>query len=423
MAFVGCIFLGVSCSPDLGNRIAQPPPRPIVPSLLLVPGQLPLPQSIKSVQLYRKGYPTSPAVIRLDSDDKLLLEFDELSTVSGQFTVRFSHHNRDWTPSSLPDIWLFDGVNELTINGGEMNRFSRPGYHRYTLEFPNRYLKFKTSGNYLMHVFDFQSGMELFSLPFFVTENEGDFIPRVETVFNSGNYGEAEDQLFGEFHYPDFVEFPQFDLSYVLIQNRFLGAPKFPKQVNFVNDGITTFRLTRDQLFPSYFDFNLLDLSHLSLQNPQIYDYQPGYTPERIFLKPDYFNFSTIANNGQQNGLGFPKTDRDARYVEVHFEFEDGGSLSRDAEIYLIGDFNQWTASPQYKLRYNAEHSRFETQALIKQGSYSYKYITLENGRINTLYLSESIAEQPQEYMGFIYYSDPQYQFDRLLNVKVFRSN
>ena len=414
------LLLGCSSSFVSERPAKNSPPSPT--SLLLVPGQMPLPQSIKGVEFFRKGYPGNPAVIRLGSSDRVVLQFDELSSISGQFSVKFTHHNKNWEPSSLTDIWLFDGVNQLTIQGGQLNRFSQPRYYHYEFEFPNRNLSFLSSGNYMMHVFDFQSGVELFSLPFFVTENEGTFEPYSETVFNSGQYGAAEDQLYGEFLYPEFVQFPQFDLSYVLVQNRFLNQVKSPEHTNFLKEGSTTFRLTRNQLFPAYFDFNLLDLEPLSLQNPQIYEYQRGVVPERVYLKPDYFNFSTVANNGQQNGLGQPAPSRDAKYVNVYFSFEGGGTITSNEEVYLIGDFTQWSVDPKYKLNYNAESTRFETNVLIKEGSYSYKYVTVQNGRINTLYLSERISSQPQEYMAFVYYRDPQYHFDRLLNVKLFYS-
>jgi hypothetical protein len=279
------------------------------------------------------------------------------------------------------------------------------------------------SGNYLMHVYDFQSGIELFSMPFFVTEDVGTFNNSVETIYNSGIYGEAEDLISGEYLYPDFVQFPQFDLSYHFVQNRFLAQSKSPQQINFVEEGQTTFRFLDSQLFPSYFDFNLLNLSRLNLQNPAIYNYQPGFTPERVYLFPDYFNFSTQVNNGQQNGLGYPQANWDAKYAEVNFTFDAGFSDSNGGSVYLIGDFNQWTVNDASQLTYNSKTGRFDGRALIKQGSYSYKYVSVKAGRINTLLLSESITGQPQEYIGFVYYQDPQYLIDRLLNVKVFRTN
>lgn len=421
-SLLSLLFLLGGCAHSVvDTQPARQLPLPL-PSLQIVPGQLPFPQSIKSVEFYRKGFPGNPPVIRLGTSDKLFLRFDELSSVSGQFRVTITHFNKNWEPSPLDDIWFLDGVNDFVINGGTLNRFALPSYFQYEFEFPKRESQLLVSGNYMLHIFDFQSGIELFSLPFYVTEDEGEFEPYSETVFNSGSFGAAGHQLLGTYFYPKFVLFPQFELSYQVVQNRFLNQPKSPNQINVVKDGEASFWFTRDQLFPAYFDFNFLELSPLTQQNPRIFEYRYDLIPERATLFADFLNFSTVSNNGQQNGLGQPSPGRDAKYADVHFQFEAGGSIPSNSEVYLIGDFNQWTVDSKYRLTYNPESTRFEVNALIKEGSYSYKYVTVENGEINTLYLSEILTSQPQEYMAFVYYRDPQLQYDRLLNVKLFYS-
>jgi hypothetical protein len=408
-----------SCSGQVGETINAPAKIPSNPSLLLVNDQVPIPQSFKSMEFFRKGFRGSPPILRLDSNDRLILRFDELSTINGQFIVRFSHRNRNWEPSNVPENWLFDGISELTLQSGTMNTESRPNYFSYELEFPNRQFRFLSSGNFMLHIHDFESNVELFSLPFFVTENEGDFEIRSETIFNSGRSGEAGHQLFGTYFYPTFVEFPNIDLSTQFVQNRFWSTTKQPEQVNFVNQGEMSVRLTRPQLFPAYLSFNRLDVRQLSLQNPDIFDYNPGFTPERITLQTDYFNFISEEASSAQNGFGTPLNSPSARFIEATFRFEDSGSLSNTDEVFLIGDFNQWTLSPAFRLRTNQTTRLREVTALIKQGTYSYKYVTRDGDEIDLFFLNEGVSAQPQEYSGFIYYRDPQYQYDRLLNVKV----
>ena len=193
------ITLLLSCDSTL--EVVQNQPRRIQSqnSLLLVPNQIPLPQSIKGVQFFRRNYPGSPPVIRLNTDDQLLLRFDELSTLSGQFTVSFEHYNQNWERSGLAEIWVYDGVNDLPLVGGSLNEQSSPNYFSYQYRFPNRDIDFLVSGNYLMTISDYESGTELFSLPFFVTENEGELNPDIETFFNSGPLGSAMDQISGTY--------------------------------------------------------------------------------------------------------------------------------------------------------------------------------------------------------------------------------
>ncbi|GAB5408671.1 MAG: DUF5103 domain-containing protein [Balneolaceae bacterium] len=405
----------VSCAPGISNAVKSPTEVIQTPSLLIVPGQLKAPQSIQSIQLYRKGFVSNPPIIELGTNNKLVLSFDELAAVSGQFRIQFSHHNKNWEESGLPEPWVFEGNNELFLRGGERNLEFKPDYFHYNFEFPNRDLKFNLSGHYLVHVYDYQSGIELFSIPFFVTENKGELETEIETIFNQGTNGNTIDQIFGEFIYPDFIEFPQFDLSYSFVQNRFWKKAKNVDQTSFTTKGKTEFHLSRANSFNANFDFSSLNLSELSLQNPQIYNFEPNRIPQRVTLKDDVLNFLADSRFVSDPEFGFPSNDRSARYTEVFFRFNNGGRTSNSSPVFLIGGFNQWSISDRYKLEPNIEQGVFETSALIKEGRYSYKYVTVENGEINDLKLSDSLTKRGQEYIAFVYYRDPQYQYDRLI--------
>lgn len=321
----------------------------------------------------------------------------------------------------MPDAWLFDGFNEMILNGGEKNQLSEPGYYHYEISLPNNGLRFLVSGNYMVHILDYQSGTELFSLPFYVVEDEGELSTSAEIVYNAGQDGSAIDQLFGEYEYPKFVEFPQFELSYTFVQNRFWGKARKADQTSNVKSGLSEFHLSRDQSFPANFDFASLNLSSLSTQNSEIISYEPGEIPPKVILKDDFLNFLSSPNSTNFE-YGIPNKGRTAKYAEVLFRFNDQGRLPSGSEIYLVGDFNQWSISDRNMLRYNSSLGVYQTSAVIKEGVYSYKYVTLEYGEINSFKLSDSLTKQAQEYATFIYYRDPQYQYDRVLKVRVINS-
>ena len=421
LLFLGLLFF--SCSGEIGESFSTTPTRPTGPAgLLLVPGQIPLPSSIKSVQLYKKGNINNPPIIDLNSNQQLVLEFDELSSLSGQYRIKFTHHNQNWEPSNLPDAWVIEGINEIVLHGGTMNGQSEPRYFHYKTEFPASKLKFLISGNYLMHIYDYQSNVELFSLPFFVTESEGDIISSIETIFNIGPNGAAVDQPFGTYKVPGFVQFPQFDLSFQFVQNRFWKQAKIPGQITFVEEGEISFHLSRPNSFPSNFEVTHLDLPSISGRPEKVYAYEPNYTPPRITLKDDYLNFSASLGRLNTSEYGSPSTDRFARYADVVFRFNTSGTYTESANIYLIGDFNQWTISDRYKLRLNTQLDVLETMVLLKEGEYDYKYVGYSNRVLNELQFSETLTERPQEYMTFVYYKDPEYQYHRLLRVQLFHS-
>ncbi len=418
-AFLFALLFFLSCANTENQLVTQPREQRTASSLLLVPYQLKTPPSIKSLQLYRKGNQANPPVIELNSNDKLVLEFDELTSLSGQFLIQISHRDSDWSESGLPEAWIFEGVNELFLLGGEPNRTNRPNYFHYKFEFPTRELIFNVSGNYMLHVLDFNSRTELFSLPFFISEQEGEQIHTSEILFNQREDGRAVDQLFGEYNYPDFIEFPQFNLSYTFTQNRFWGQSKKADQTSFTREGTTEFHLSRRNTFPANFDFSRLDLTELSLKNEDIFSINPTAIPQRVVLRDDFLNFLSEPSVSFNSEFGFPNKDLYSTYADVNFRFNTGGNTSFN-NFYLMGDFNQWSISERNRLTYNEELEIWETDALIKEGEYAYKYVTYNNGQIEPLLLSDSISKRDQEYISFVYYRDPELQYDRLLHVKLF---
>lgn len=392
-------------------------------SNLLVSNQLPAPETIKSIQLYRKGNEDNPPIIELGSPQKLFLAFDELTDLSGQFRITFTHHDQNWNSSNIPQNWYLDGMNELILSGGTKNQRSNPDYFHYEAEFPSDQLKFKTSGNYMLHVVDYSTGTRLFSLPFFVTENAGEMRSWVETKYNAGPSGEAIDRPFSEFIYPEFIGFPQFDLSFYFVQNRFWGNAKRSENYDFSEEDRAQFNLSEDNAYPSNFDFIGLRLNEFSLVGQKIIDWLPEKNPPEIVLREDVLNFTSNPTTGWRPSFNDPKNTTDARYANVRFRFQDGGEFTSSQEVYLVGNFNQWLLSEENKLSYNQDSGYWETIALIKEGSYAYKYaLKDENNGIDDLSLSDTITRQSQEYTSFVYFEDPAYKYYRLLQAQTFRS-
>ncbi|MDR9417440.1 type IX secretion system plug protein domain-containing protein [Gracilimonas sp.] len=393
-------------------------------SRYLVPNQLPAPATIKSVQLYRKGNTNSPPVIKLGSSEQLVLSFDELSNASGQFRITFTHHDQQWNPSNIPQDWYLAGMNEVIVGGGKKNQLSEPDYFHYSTEFPNDQLSFETSGNFMLHVIDFSSGTRLFSLPFFVTEEAGEMTSWVETKYNAGRRFGALDRPFSEYIYPDFIEFPQFDLSFYFAQNRFWGDIKQSEHFDFSEEDRTQFHLSEDNAFPANFDFIGLNLNNFSVDGSQIIDWFPERNPPEVILRRDILNFSATPSSGWRTSFGNPETGVESRYANIRFRFQDGGDFSSNQGVYLVGDFNQWVLSEDNKLKYNNQTGYWETSELIKEGTYTYKY-AIKSGRdgIDDLILSDAVTRSNQEYTSFVYFQDPDYRYQRLLNVQVFRSS
>ena len=360
----------------------------------------------------------------MNKNEKLGLEFDELTSISGQFRITFQHFDQNWMPSNIPEAWYIDGFNELILTGGDTNSLSKPNYFHYKAEFPDNTLKFITSGNYLLNVYDYTSNTKLFSVPFYVTEQIGNLTSRVETLFNSGDNFSALDQLFSLYDYPEEVEFPQFDLSFSFVQNRFWGSAISTKSFDITTPGKVRFYTPRNNTFSSSFDFIPLDLTDLAINLQKIEDWQPEYTPPRVILKRDVLNFSASPSTNFSSNFGNPYTKRDSRYTETTFQFDSGTLNTEHTDLFVAGDFNSWKLNKESQLKYNPSTDLWTTRFIIKQGNYRYKYFQRNSNFENSssVPINDSITNRYQEYRAFVYYRDPVKNYHRLLFSDSFNS-
>ena len=385
-----------------------------------VPGQLVLSDLVHSIQLSRAGSRNSAPIMRLKSDDTLKLTFDLLQFDSRSLRVSFTHHNPDWSRSNLVQDFYQEGFFNLTLDSGTVSTNQRPTFRSYTYEFPNRDVQFLVSGNYMVRVEDADTGNLLFSMPFFVTENEGDIISQVETALSSRTEIQYAHYPRSMFELPDFVEMPQFNLEFYYVQNQFWGRKMIARELDTSTEGEVLFEMERQRPFNGDYEFQFLSLNNLSLSAPQISTFDPTTIPPRVTLFDDAQGFSASRTRISGNRFGNPNQSRSAQYADVHFRLDPEDELSEDAAIYLVGDFNNWALQSNYALEYDSDIDRWKTNGIIKEGSYSYKYVLIEDNRINDIALDDSYTRVEQEYHAFVYYRDPDRNYFRLLQTNNF---
>lgn len=418
-----CFFLaaGAGCklseSSD-GIRRAAAGPGPA--GMFNVPGQIFNTGQVHSIQFFRKGNPESPPMLSLTGPGQLRLQFETLQFDSRQFRVSFSHHNPDWSRSSLPPEFFSDGIPTRFITGGQPSRNQRPYYRQFTFDFPGEGFSFTRSGNYMLRVEDQDNGHVLFTLPFFVYENEGAVVSRTEEITAPRQNLRITHQPSGRYRLPDFVEQPQFDLEFYFVQNRFWGRSRQADELDFSDENESGFILSRENSFTGDYEFLALPLGELSQSNPKILDVDLGSIPPEITLRDDAQGFSASGNAAGYGPFGRPDMDLAAQYANVIFNFQPDAQIPENGEIYLVGDFNNWSIQSANRLSYNTGAGRWQTEALIKQGGYRYKYVLFEDNQIQDLYFDDRFSRSRQEYHAFVYMRDTQRFYYRLLQVHQF---
>lgn len=407
---------------ETDSNQSESPPRVSAPANLFnVPGQMIHNPDIHSIQLHRSGRAGSPAIIQLGSRDKLTLSFELLEFESRQFTIHFTHHNADWSRSSLPPEFFMDGFYSINLSPGSVSRTQRPRYRQYNFEFPNDQFSFTRSGNYMLRVEDKDTGFTVFSLPFFVYENEGSVASRVEQVGVRRNLRRTHRPI-SLFDLPDFVDQPQFDLKFYYTQNQFWGRSRRANELDFSDPNEVQFELSSANAFIGDYEFLTLRIRDLSQQNPQIFGVDPDQIPPRITLSDDAQGFSSTGPLSNSNRFGLPNLSLNAEYANVQFIFDPDIGVAAGSDIYLVGDFTNWAIQPDNKLEYRSDMDRWITSSVVKQGFYNYKYVLVSDDDINDLAFDDLFARGRQEYHAMVYMRDNQQFYDRLLQVNQFFS-
>jgi hypothetical protein len=133
-------------------------------NILLINGQPSYPDSIlcsnhifndkiKTVQLYKEGWNLSYPIIKLNSNDKLILHFDLLNDEAESYYYTFIHCDKDWKKSDILPNSYIDGYPENPIEDYENSFNTTVSYFHYKISFPNDRVKLSLSGNYILIVY------------------------------------------------------------------------------------------------------------------------------------------------------------------------------------------------------------------------------------------------------------------------------
>lgn len=416
---------GVSCVRLLtaGDPVQARSDAGVPQNMFTVPGQIVLDEDVKSIQLFRTGNERSAPILRLGSGERLTLRFDMVGFESRGFYLTFTHHDPDWNMSAIHPEFYMDGNARTYFGGGTVSRSQRPSFRFFEYTFPNRDVVFKTSGNYMVRVHDEDIGNMLFSIPFFIHENEGDIISSTQVIYAPRQDLRVMHIPRSRYHYPDEIDMPGFDLQYRFIQNRFWGRSVMADVYDVSTEGEVWYEVSRNRGFIGDYEFLLLEMDDLTQMGNRIVGYEPETIPPTVILQDDVAGLSPFIDLLSYNRFGVPKSGTEALYGNVRFILDAEREIAANSNLYLIGDFNNWMVQPEHRLRYDVELERWIGTALIKEGVYSYKYIVLENDEIKDLALDDTFTRNEQEYTTFIYYRDPQQFYYRILQSNTFYSN
>ncbi|MDD6701713.1 MAG: DUF5103 domain-containing protein [Bacteroidales bacterium] len=369
----------------------------------------------------------SPPVIRLGTNDRILVKFDEIGEDNSYLEYRLIHCDADWQPSRLIESEYLEGFNSVRIEDYAYSTATFVHYVNYLIAFPNEELQIKHSGNYLLQVYDPERPEEtLLQTRFQVTENiariEGNVTSRTDMGHNTYWQQlafEIDCQGIGEFNpYQDII-------VYVTQNNREATKRRIMTPLRVSGDKVIYEHLT-DLVFGASNEYRRFESVSNSFPGMRVDSLRYMGSNYHVWLKVDEPRQSASYSYDQtQHGRflvrEYNSTDSDigADYITVHFLLECPELPSYD--IYLDGEFTHDRMDKENQLTYDHRVGGYVAEVPLKQGAYNYQYVTRsrQTGEISTSTIEGDKYETLNEYGIAVYFRPPGARADRLISYRI----
>lgn len=386
---------------------------------------------IKGVKMEVSGWEISYPIIELNSENQLLLSFDDLSDEIKDYSYKIIHCNSDWTVSDLAENEYLEGFfeNQIRDPRSSFNTFQK--FYHYKLLLPNNDLKFKVSGNYIIKVYeDYNQDKLVLTRRFSINENIVDIQASVNRSILA-KYRSTHQQVdFKIFTNALSISDPYSDVKVAVVQNNIWSLAKTDLQPQFIQNGELVYGDDEDNSYKGYNEFRTFDMKSLKYLQEHVakINFEDNIYYVRL-MDDDNNRFKVYLNNIDINGAyiirnrDYEDYEVDADYAQVYFYLPMDEPLA-EGDIYVFGELTNYQTSETNKMVYNFERKAYQLMLKLKQGYYNYQYIFVNKSKnvFDPQYIEGSHYETENNYLIYVYVRGFGDNYDRLVGLSVVNS-
>jgi hypothetical protein len=391
--------------------------------------------AIRTPQLFMAGNQLAYPIIRLNSSDQIELHFDDLDGDVKNYFYTIQLCNEDWAPALVSEFDYIKGFAQIRIENYQHSSVALTHYTHYQAILPDANCVPIHSGNYLLKVFlDSDTSKLVFTRRFLVTDAKVNIHSQLLQPLD-----------FGISHTHQRLQFkintagvnpnnPLDQIKVVVLQNyRWDNIVHNIKPTFYVNNNLE-YNNGDDIVFPGGSEWRWLDLQSFRYQSDRIQGANYGKTSTEVIARPDadrsqraYYFYKDY------NGAYFILTTESYNplfqtdYATVRFSFvPPGNSAFPDKDVYLLAKFSDGGLNDSTRMLFNTERGRYEVAFLLKQGYYSYSYVTVDRAdpdrKASFEFTEGNHQETENDYMILVYYRALGARADELVGISRFNS-
>lgn len=386
--------------------------------------------NIKTVQLFNQNNQLSLPVINLGSSDLIELHFDDLDGYVKSYYYTFQLCNENWEEATLSPFDYIRGFTQNNLNQYRVSSIAQTRYVHYQALLPAKGSVPIKSGNYLLKVYlNGDLNQMAFTKKFFVVDNRATIGAQILQPFDNSLFRTHQRvQVSVNVAQLNPIN-PQQQVKVVIMQNHRWDNIVRNIMPVFIRGNILEYNGEQDCLFASGKEYRWADLRSFRLATERVESIDKSVQPNEIILRPDIARTSVRYTYFRDyNGWYFINTTENinpfwqADYANVQFNFvPDGHKPFVSKDVYIVGNFINGGLSDSSKMEFNEVDGIYQKSFLLKQGYYSYTYVTKDNNKVNAqpdfTFTEGNFWESENDYTIFVYYRSLSGRHDELVGI------
>mgnify|MGYP000044066670 CR=1 FL=1 len=382
-------------------------------------------RNIKTVQLYNYGNQLSLPILNISTSDQVELHFDDLDGDVKYYYYTFQLCDKDWAPVNISQFDYLKGFTQMRINNYRFSSISFTKYTHYQAIIPDKNSYPTISGNYLLKVFlDGDTSKVAFTKRLLVVDSKSSISARITQPF-SPQYFRTHQRLEFSVNVKGLNAFSAAQqVKVVVLQNCRWDNAVTNIAPTFVRGNALEYNSENNLIFPGGKEWRWLDLRDFHLQTDRVQKAEYNKSATEIFVRTDH------ARSGERyiyyrdiNGMYIIETTQSINpfwqsdYATVYFSFLPQDSIAYpDKNIYLFGQLTNYAFTDSTKMKFNQQKGVYETHLFLKQGYYSYTFITADkNNFADREEVDGNYYETENTYTILVYYKSFNDRTDQLI--------
>lgn len=352
------------------------------------------------------------------------LSFDDLYGDEADYYYTITQYNYDWSaPSDLAKVEYLNGVDNQRIITYENSFNTLQLYSHYRQVFPNRFNQITKSGNYLITILNDEREI-VFTRKIIIYEDQvsvGLLVRRARDFESLDGKQNIEMTI----NYGDrILQNPIQNVRVTLFQNGNLKNSISNIKPQFTLGTELIYRYNKETQFWGGNEAYSIDNKIIRATNNTVAKVTSGENIYNTYLyvntprrNQPYTYFPDINGNFFIQNINAVNSQIESDYSWVYFALNTPNMP--DKKIYIVGMFNNYNLSDEYKMEFDKNSGLYEKAILLKQGFTNYQYVvTDKSGKIdNENAIDGNFFQTENNYTAIVYYRGNNERYDRVIGI------